>query len=515
MLVVLAGAWMGPAAAGVGSTGSDGELFFTTSAAGDPADAIVGGGFWGHEGPDRAGATVVSRDLTDGGTDLDLAKLALVFTPTSADGTAEEPVVTAGQTVAEAYPYFTSASLLTPLRGNPDDADDDQVLLVSSRAEWDAWSADGKPAQAASSDDLVLHDSERPGAPVSVHPMGRSILNRWDTGQAMSAVIVATTGEYVDGVPVVDASSGRAQASWITFTSAVDPAIGDADHQGVATSGAYQLSAGAAPADGSATMTVLSLSAGPLSAGEPIPLTAAVTPATAGTVEFRDGTAVLGSAPVDTSGVAEWSWTATAGDHVLSALFTPEDSGTWSGSRSTPTPVEVLSTRSRSADDQTLAADVPEGALTLSTPYSPEQPLDLGRLVLTPDALTYTGSAPFAEVLVTDTRAGALPWTVTVISTHLSDGAGHTINAQNLGLVDLVADVRSGAGLAAVTDRPGASPPVAASDGGSLGLGFVPKPVLYLTEGPGTVAFSGRLTLAAPVSTSPGHYTATVTFTIA
>ncbi|WP_157538311.1 MULTISPECIES: Ig-like domain-containing protein [unclassified Nocardioides] len=525
VLVALVGLAVGPAAgpaAGAAPDPGAGDLFLATDTAGDPATAVDDGGFWGHEGPAREGATVLSADLTDGGAGFlgqfgsgaSMADFALVFTPTSTDGSAEAPEVTAGQTVAEAYPYFTRAGLQTPLQGDPAHPADDQVLLVSTQAEWDDWVADGRPAQAASSDDLVVRDTDLPGAPEAAHPRGRSILDRWAAGQRMSAVAVRTTGELVDGVPVVDASQGRAQAAWVSFTTAVDPAVGDADHPGVATSGAYQLGSGTTPAgSGAATMTVLSVPSGPLTAGVPVPLTAAVVPAADGTVEVRDGTDVLAVVALDADGVAAWSWTPSPGHHTLTAVFRPRDGAAWAGSSSPPTPVEVVDAAPRPSGGR--AGDgVPEGMLVVSTPYTPDHPLDLGRLTMAPDAATYTSSVPFDGVLVSDTRAGGLPWELAALATNLTGANGAVINAQNLGLVHLVADIRTGSGTAAPVDRPGAFPPVEAAAAGALGLGLDPKPVMNLTAGPGTVELSGVLMLRAPVSTPPGHYTGMVTFTI-
>lgn len=526
VLVTLLGLAAGPAsAASATSDPGAGGLFFATHVTGDPAgaaDPVVAGGSWGHEGTARDGATVLSADLTDGGeaflgqfgSGAEIADFALVFTPTSTDGAAEAPEVTAGQTVAEAYPYFTRAGLQVPLQGDPAHPADDSVLLVSTKAEWDDWVAGGRPAQAASSDDLVVRDTDVPGAPASDHPRGRSILNRWQAGREMSAVVVRTTGELVDGVPVVDASQGRAQAAWVTFTTAVDPAVGDAEHPGVATSGAYQLHPGTTPAaSGDTTRTVLSVPAGPLTAGVPVPLTAAVVPAVEGTVEFRDGTGALAAPALDAGGVAAWSWTPKAGAHILTAVFRPRDGAAWAGSSSLPTPVEVADTARGSAD--TLLADGgPEDMLVVSTPYTPDHPLDLGRLTMAPDAATYTSSVPFGGVVVSDSRAGGLPWELAALATNLTDAHGGVVNAQNLGLVHLVAEIRTGSGSAEPVDRPSVFPPVEATAVGARGLALDPKPVMNLTAGPGTVEVSGVLTLRAPVSTPPGHYTGMVTFTI-
>ncbi|KON74833.1 hypothetical protein M768_02545 [Cellulosimicrobium cellulans F16] len=80
----------------------------------------------------------------------------------------------------------------------------------------------------------------------------------------------------------------------------------------------------AAPAQ--ATTTTLAVTPAGISvAGTTVTLAATVAPAAAGTVEFRDGSAVLGTAPV-ADGVARLETTSlAAGAHELSATFEPAD----------------------------------------------------------------------------------------------------------------------------------------------------------------------------------------------
>lgn len=77
------------------------------------------------------------------------------------------------------------------------------------------------------------------------------------------------------------------------------------------------------------TATTTTLTANPSSAstGDSVTLTAAVSPATAGTVQFKDGATALGSPVTVSSGTATTTTTfSTAGTHSLTADFTPTSS---------------------------------------------------------------------------------------------------------------------------------------------------------------------------------------------
>lgn len=91
-----------------------------------------------------------------------------------------------------------------------------------------------------------------------------------------------------------------------------------------------------------ATTTGLSASTTTLVSGDPLTLTATVTPASAeGHVEFRNGTAVLGHEPV-TDGTATFTATALAvGTHSLTAVYVPAVANTAATSASEPVTVTV------------------------------------------------------------------------------------------------------------------------------------------------------------------------------
>jgi hypothetical protein len=396
------------------------------------------------------------------------------------------------------------------------------------------------------------------------------------------------------------------------------------------------------PASISATTTSLSANPSPALTTDSVTLTATEAPATAGSVDFKDGATDLGSAAVNGSGVATLNHTfATAGSQSLTATFTPTDTADFSGSTgnatlvvnvpSTPTttsltvnqngfsgsdvslsstivegptapapgtPVEAgtfswfdngsatplnptpvtpnasgvatfdipaglaqgghsivakfaptdvtqfeasqsaaqgfflnppqqtgspcAQSGSQCTDTQNIQATIPVGTLVLTTPYTATAPLDLGNLALNAGLTQYTGTAPFNNIVIVDTRAGDLPWTLAALSSNLSDGGanpGSLICSQNVGLTTLSGTPGTGfTGSVTTTDNPAASPPVAPSGGacaGTAGLGgTTPHTVAAATAGLGTFTIKGTLTLTAPTSTEPGLFKGTITFTV-
>jgi len=155
-------------------------------------------------------------------------------------------------------------------------------------------------------------------------------------------------------------------------------------------------------------------------------------------------------------------------------------------------------------------ATIPPGTITVTTPYTPANPLNLGTVNLNPALTGYLGSAPFQHINVFDTRSGAQAWTLTAIAGDMSDGAGHFINGQNLGLTNLLPETanvlpnrNNNAGLGTITATDNAVPalPVLAGVAGTAGLGGAQHTVLHATQGPSDAWYSGTLTLFAPTTT--------------
>lgn len=129
------------------------------------------------------------------------------------------------------------------------------------------------------------------------------------------------------------------------------------------------------PAVTTATTTSLAASPSSPSTGQSVTLTATEAPATAGSVDFKDGATDLGSSAVNaTTGVATLSHTfTTTGAHSLTATFTPTDTASFSGSTgnlsltvnppSTPTTTSLTVSQSGVAGtDVSLSSTVVAGA---------------------------------------------------------------------------------------------------------------------------------------------------------
>jgi Bacterial Ig-like domain (group 3)/WD40-like Beta Propeller Repeat len=294
--------------------------------------------------------------------------------------------------------------------------------------------------------------------------------------------------------------------------------------------------ASAAPTvDSNAPRTTIAFSANPAKAIAPSPvtLTATVQAAVghnvpAGHVQFTDTTTsrslaspllVNGSATVTIVDLA-------AGDHLISATYEPADPTAFAPS-STPTVDVALSAPSSSSSDQHNSADV--GGLTITTPYSPGHPLDLGPLVLDASGTALSSSttfgcvgAPNNALYVTDARAGNPNWSAYISATDFTDSAAQRINSENLGLTGLTLLPLSGATAGSTTHAPDLqtvelAPAVAldARDAGSRGLKNGPHLFAVTPHGgAGSVGICGTLTLTAPTSTPPGVYSSSLTVTI-
>lgn len=269
----------------------------------------------------------------------------------------------------------------------------------------------------------------------------------------------------------------------------------------------------------------------------------------AGSVRFYDGlnTLIAGPVTVGPGTPCEAHATSTfisAGSHSITAVFTPPAGSTGLIAATSPEvyfsqdaqgtqPCGDAGTAGNGAccDVQTIQGTIPEGMLTISTPYTATTPLDLGTLTLDPGGTYFTGTAPFgttsggtaSEIFVTDTRAGDLAWTAEAQASALSDGGsnpGSTINGEDLGLTTLTVVPVAGNGFNTSAQNfttianPPAAPPVGPTDGGMLGLGNVRHDFAQAQEGFGSVGLTGTLTLNAPSSTEAGLFKGTITFTI-
>jgi hypothetical protein len=281
-----------------------------------------------------------------------------------------------------------------------------------------------------------------------------------------------------------------------------------------------------------APATATALSANPAKATVPVAvtLTASVqavkgTRVPSGEAIFTDTTTkqVLGT-PSLVDGSATISVTGMAsGDHEISVAYQPADAVAFAPS-SSPTVEVQLSPAVASAATHATTGDDP-GGLTITTPYGPQHPLNLGPLLLDSSGLSLVSTAVFgcasghvAAIQVTDDRTANANWSAYISSTDFTDRASNVISAENLGLtgVTLVPVVAHGSGAPQVQTAqlaPGIA--VAAKDHASRGLKNGPHLFATTTHGGnGSVGICGTLTLTAPTSTPPGVYTANLTLTI-
>src|SRR5689334_3817392 len=130
--------------------GSPIEVFTDSTPSASVLDSLSHG-WWGHEGgaDNGTGTGTTYPDLN--GSDPDFSQFAdsgnirVAFVTTSADGSAEHPAASAGQTVGQIFPWFMDAGLESPLNGNANP--NDSVAVVSTGAEYNAWFGAGQPLQ--------------------------------------------------------------------------------------------------------------------------------------------------------------------------------------------------------------------------------------------------------------------------------------------------------------------------------------------------------------------------------
>jgi hypothetical protein len=265
-------------------------------------------------------------------------------------------------------------------------------------------------------------------------------------------------------------------------------------------------------------------------------------PVSDGTVSFYDNgsTTSFGSTPVSSGNYSFIFNYSSAGAHSVVAVYSG-DTTTYAGSTSSPvTFTEQAPACTTCNDVQTIEGTVPAGTISISTPYTPANPLNLGTLQLTPSGTYFTASASldgnasdvptagadpdptFNGITVVDTQSGNLPWTVTAEASNLSDGSGHAngvISGENVGLTNLAAVIVPGNAITAadvnLTNQAAATPPVSPTDTGTAGLGNAEHTIASDSAQPdGTVGINGTVTLNAPTSTEAGVFVGTITFTI-
>jgi hypothetical protein len=395
-----------------------------------------------------------------------------------------------------------------------------------------------------------------PASPVALNatvaPATAGTVTFWSGFGTASAAQVGTT-QTVTGTSGAASVTVTPPNGTTDYTAVFTPTIGSADIGSTSAALPYTVNVPADP-----TTTTL---AGPDTgtAGTAIAFTSTVTdtapslgtnPVTAGTVSLTANGVPVGSPASATGGsnpaTYDLSWTpAAAGTYSLVATFTPSGTGVgeYDSSSSAALSVVVGASQCTTCNDvQTIEGTVPAGTLAVYTPYTAANPLNLGTLALNANGTFFSASAPldsnpadvptagadpdttFNGITVVDTQAGNLPWTVTALSSSLSNTAttpASLISGENVGLTNLAAVPITGNALTAadltLTNQPAASPPVAPTDTGSQGLGGATAHTIVTdaTQADGTIGINGTVTLNAPTSTPAGLYVGTITFTIA
>lgn len=344
-----------------------------------------------------------------------------------------------------------------------------------------------------------------------------------------------------NGVATVTTTPANATTPYQAFFT---PAIGSADIGSQSSVLNYTVEA---PPDSTATTLAQSGGGGP--AG-PVSFTGTVSDITntanvvsTGTVSLFDNGSSTPFATTNVGAGGAYSVTFTyssAGSHSVVATYSGNPSSTPPLGTSSSAPVtftEQAPSCTTCTDVQTIEGTVPAGTISISTPYTPTNPLNLGTLALNSAGTYFSASASldtggaadipgtnFNGITVVDTQSGNQPWTVSALASNLSDGTGHpggSISGENVGLTNLTPVFVSGnaivSGDVAVTNQPAATPPVGPTDTGSLGLGGTAAHVIATdsAQPTGTVGINGTVTLNAPTSTEAGVFTGTITFTIA
>lgn len=160
------------------------------------------------------------------------------------------------------------------------------------------------------------------------------------------------------------------------------------------------------------------------------------------------------------------------------------------------------------ATDGTVETTVPTGSLAIFTPYTPENPLDLGSMALSTDGRSYSASAPFDAVRISDTRAGDPGWSASLSFTDLTGGTGQRIDRHHLGFVEVTPRYVDGNAVTQVATTDIAPSPARADGAWEFARAAA-------GAGTGAVDVTARIVLRdVPTSTLAGRYTTTITFTV-
>ncbi len=188
--------------------------------------------------------------------------------------------------------------------------------------------------------------------------------------------------------------------------------------------------------------------------------------------------------------------------------YTPTDAALFKPATSAPVTASYAGVATV-PDEQTVIVTIPTGTLTIFTPYTPANPLNLGTASLSADGKSFSASALFDGVTITDTRAGNPGWAASLARADFVNATGDTIAAKLSGFENVAPRYTAGNAIQSITvnDLPADS------------ASFIAGPMSFAKAAPGagtgTVDVTANFVLKnVPTSTKAGLYTTTVTFTV-
>ncbi|WP_448631234.1 Ig-like domain repeat protein [Cellulomonas soli] len=371
---------------------------------------------------------------------------------------------------------------------------------TSTTLSWSIVSPDYSPARTTTSTTLAVSSSAiTAGDEVT---LSATLAPAGATGDVefFAGTTSLGTGTLAGGVATLATRALPAGTAQVTAVYA-----GDATYAS-STSAPVAVTVAAAPARSTATTLAVDVVAG--APYQDVTLTATVAPVdAAGTVTFRNGSTVVATAPVTAGAASLKVSTFGAGTYAFTAEFAPTDPAAFQASTSTAVAAEYVT--SAVSVEQTVLVTVPVGTISLTTPYTPTSPLDLGTAVLDPADSTYSASGALKDIVITDSRAGNLGFTASVVSGAFLSGSS-TFGGEYAGLTDLVATQVAGnalqAGDVTVTDNAPTAPGLA-------------TPKVFASYGAGKTIGTARIDGVfrvdqVPSSVTPGQFAATVTFSV-
>ena len=228
---------------------------------------------------------------------------------------------------------------------------------------------------------------------------------------AVSPASATGTVQFLDGATVLGAvpvSNGAATLSTSGLGAGSHSLT--AVYSGDATNSPSTSAVVALNVSKAATSATLAASPNPATVGQAVTLTAAISPAGAGTVQFLDGATILGTVPVNNGAASLSTSTLGAGSHSLTAVYSGD------ATNSPSTSAVVALSVSKAATSATLAA-------------SPN-PATVGQSVTLNAAVSPAGATGTVQFLDGGTLLGAVPVTNGAASFSTSFAAGsHSLTA--------------------------------------------------------------------------------------